>query len=568
MQFKNRLAGMIITMMCLFFTSCEKDLFRPDDDNHSGEERLLTDPAFAEGILLNAYATLPNGYTLEEVASDDAVTNVDGNSYRRMATGEWSAVFDPLSVWGAAAYQPIYYINYFLSINDKVDYAWDDRGSPSEEREAAFRKRFRGEALALRAWYNFELLKRHGGVGADGTPLGFVIMKEPLKKEGNSNIPRSSYAECVQVILEDIETAITLLPDVYENQGNDLVYNSVFGAVNKNRVNGLFAKALKSRVALHIASMPFNTDQNKWAAAAEAAAGLLTPIGGIAGLSSTGINFWRAENDKEILFRRDYFNANAREQQNFPPSRFGRGETNPSQNLVDAFPMVNGYPIADAGSNYDPNDPYANRDPRLKAYILYNGNELNNVIVHTSVEDPLDGLTQTVASTRTGYYLKKLLQPAVNLTPTVMSTQRQFYTLFRYTELFLNYAEAANEAWGPDEDPGGYGFTAAQIIGAIRKRAGLSQPDDYLNSVTSQAAMRDLIRNERRIELCFEGFRFWDMRRWEINLSQPVKGMSIANGVSTVIDVENRTYAPFMKYGPIPNIEILKSNALVQNTGW
>lgn len=566
MQLKLIFTSTLI-VIAAFLTSCKKDLLQPDNDNHSGEERLLTDAAFAEGLLLNAYASLPNGYTLEEVASDDAVTNVDGNSYRRTATGEWSAIFNPFSVW-SSAYQPIYYINHFLSINDKVDYAWDDRGSPSDEREAAFRKRFKGEAVALRAWYNFELLKKHGGIGANGNPLGFVIMKEPSKKEGNANIPRSSYTECVQFILNDIETAISLLPDVYANQGTDIVYNAVFGSVNKNRVNGLFAKALKSRVTLYVASMPFNNEQNKWATSATAAAELLRPIGGIAGLSSTGINFWRAENDKEILFRRDFFNANSREQQNFPPSRFGRGETNPSQNLVDAFPMTNGYPISDIQSNYNPDNPYAGRDPRLKAYILYNGNELNNVVVHTNVEDPLNGLNQTVASTRTGYYLKKLLQPAVNLTPTVMSTQRQFYTLFRYTEIFLNYAEAANEAWGPDEDPMGYGFTASQIMGAIRKRAGIAQPDNYLNSVTSQSAMRDLIRNERRIELCFEGFRFWDMRRWDMDLSQPVKGMSIANGVSTVINVENRAYSPFMKYGPIPNIEILKSNALVQNTGW
>lgn len=567
MQIKYLITGLLV-ITCALFASCTDDFFEPDDDNHSGEERLFTDPAFAEGILLNAYAYLPNGYRLDEVATDDAVTNIDGNSYRRMATGEWSSVFDPLSVW-SSAYRPIYYINYFLSINDKVDWAWDDRGSPSAEREAAFQKRFKGEALALRAWHNFELLRNHGGVGAGGDALGFVIMKEAFKVGDDVNLPRNPYAECVDFILSDIDEAIALLPDVYANQGTDVVHNAVFGAINKNRVSGLFAKALKSRVTLHVASMPFYSKTDKWEAAAVAAAELLVSRGGVTGISATGLNFWRNENDAEILFRRDYANSNSREAANFPPSRFGRGETNPSQNLVDAFPMANGYPLSAAGAGYDPNNPYAGRDPRLKAYIVYNGNDINNVVVKTNVEDLLNGLNQTEASTRTGYYLKKLLQPAVNLTPTVMSTQRHFYTLFRYTEIYLNYAEAANEAWGPDADPNGYGFTAGQIIAGIRKRGGISQPDNYLASISaSPADMRELIRNERRVELCFEGFRFWDLRRWNADLSETVRGMSIANGTHTVVDVENRAYQSFMKYGPLPNIEILKSDKLIQNEGW
>ena len=149
-----------------------------------------------------------------------------------------------------------------------------------------------------------------------------------------------------------------------------------------------------------------------------------------------------------------------------------------------------------------------------------------------------------------------------------MSTARHFYTMFRYTEIFLNYAEAANEAWGPDLDPMGYGFTPRTIIAAIRKRGGIPAADPYLASITTQADMRELIRNERRIELCFEGFRFWDIRRWNLNLDETVKGISIAGGVPSIIDVEGRLYQPFMKYGPIPYQETLKSNLTLQNEGW
>jgi hypothetical protein len=565
MQSKKIFAGLLILTGCALL-SCKKD-FQPDKDNHSGESRLLNDPGFAEGLLLNGYTGLLNSYSLDEAATDDAVTNDKTSSYLRMATGEWSSQFDPVSIWNQA-YSRLFYLNHFLRIVDKVTYSWDDRTAPSELRNNMFIQRFTGEASALRAWYNFELLKRHGGIASDGIARGFVILKDIVTRESDWNLPRDTYDECVKFILADLDTAIKVLPDVYVNRGTDLNYNAVFGAQNKNRVTALFAKALKSRVLLHVASQPFITAADKWEKAAAAAVTLINTNGGVAGLSATGLNFWRNINDREILFRRDFQNLNSWELNNFPPSLFGNGRTNPSQNLVDAFPMANGYPISSTLSLYDPNNPYAGRDPRLKAYIIYNGNDINGRVINTNVESSKDGVNQTLQSTRTGYYLKKLMVPTVNLDPRVMSTQQHFYTIFRYTEVYLNYAEAANEAWGPDSDPNGYGYTARQVIAAIRKRGGIAQPDTYLASVTSRESMRDLIRNERRIELSFEGFRFWDMRRWALNLTENVKGMSIASGQHSVINVEDRLYKPFMKYGPIPYQETLKASKTIQNAGW
>src|SRR5690606_9649854 len=99
---------LIISFVLL--ASCNDSFFEPDDDNHHGEDRLFDDRNFAEGLLLNAYTAFSNNYSLEEVATDDAVTNEDENDYRRMAMGEWSSVFNPLSVW-SSAYRPIYYLN-------------------------------------------------------------------------------------------------------------------------------------------------------------------------------------------------------------------------------------------------------------------------------------------------------------------------------------------------------------------------------------------------------------------------------------------------------------------------
>jgi hypothetical protein len=558
----------LLIMAGCIFTGCKK-AFEPDSDGHNGEERFDNDPAFAEGLLLNAYVGFLNDYSLDEVATDDAVTNNKTSNFLRMATGEWSSQFDPMTIWGPA-YTQIYYINYFLSIADKVVFAWDDRSAPAAARDSMFRSRFRGEAAALRAWYYFEILKRHGGVAADGTPSGFVIIKDVIDRNADWNMPRASYQECVNFILDDINTAIGLLPDKYVNNGTDLNWNAVYGVQNQNRVNALFAKALKSRLLLHVASQTFVTDADKWARAADAAAVLIKANGGVAGLSGTGVSFWTNSADKEILFRRDFRNLNTWEMANFPPSLFGNGNTNPSQNLVDAFPMKNGYPIDNALSGYNADDPYANRDPRLKAYVIYNGNDLGGNVINTTLNSTTkDGLNQTLQSTRTGYYLKKLLIPGVNLNPTVMSTQRHFYTLFRYTEMYLNYAEAANEAWGPDGDPNANGFTARQVIAAIRKRAGINQPDAYLTEAgASKETMRELIRNERRLELSFEGFRFYDMRRWGLALNEHVKGISINNTEYNQIDVENRLYQPFMQFGPVPYAEILRANKTIQNNGW
>jgi hypothetical protein len=163
--------------------------------------------------------------------------------------------------------------------------------------------------------------------------------------------------------------------------------------------------------------------------------------------------------------------------------------------------------------------------------------------------------------------MRKLLREDVNLNPANTNTQKHYVPRIRYTELFLAYAEAANEAWGPD-GKGTHQYSARDVIAAIRKRAGI-QSDNYLASITTQDDMRKLIRNERRLELCFEGFRFWDLRRWKADLTEAAKGIKITDNTYELLPtVENRVYKDYMSYGPIPNMEVLKFNNLVQNKGW
>lgn len=561
MQRIKILAVVSIVVIASCLMSCKKTL-NPEPANIYTDARFINDPAFAEGILLNAYVPLPVNYTLEETATDDAVSNLTTSVYRRMANGEWSSQFDPMTSWNGA-YKAIYSINYFLSIVNKVNWS-----SVNPVKNKYFNQRFKGESYGMRAWWNFELLKRHGGKASDGNLLGIVLMDKPLDNNSEwGTLKRSSYDSCVRMIYNDIDSAIALLPLDYVNTP-DPDYTAVYTADNKGRLSGRIVKAFKSRVTLHVASQAFGSTQLKWSAAADAAAKSLANIGGTSGISATGGRWYLSVSDPDIIWRKVVQSINTWEKDNFPPSLFGNGQTNPTQNLVDAFPSLNGFPISNLGSLYDPGTPYASRDPRLANYVLYSGGTIGARTINTSTQDATDGLNQSPLSTRSGYYLKKLLNPNVNLAPNINSTQQHFFTLMRYTETFLNYAEAANEAWGPNGDPNAYGFTPASILSVIRKRAGLTQPDVYLSSVITQSAMRELIRNERRIELCFEGFRFWDLRRWDLNLNEPAKGMQITNNVFSVINVENRTFAPHMKFGPLPYTELQKDKLLLQNDGW
>ena len=152
---------------------------------------------------------------------------------------------------------------------------------------------------------------------------------------------------------------------------------------------------------------------------------------------------------------------------------------------------------------------------------------------------------------------------------------KHFGARIRYTEIFLDYAEAANEAQGPKANVGGANFSAYDVIKALRKRAGVGGDNDpYLEECAqSQDKMRELIRNERRLELCFENHRFWDLRRWNASLTETAKGVSITTGKDgalnySTIDVEERDYKDYMIYGPIPYSEILKWSNLQQNDGW
>nr|WP_294876008.1 RagB/SusD family nutrient uptake outer membrane protein [uncultured Pedobacter sp.] len=577
---------LVLVVFGMMFSGCKKDLLSPLDDNHRTLEDIYSDPFYAEGILMNAYTRLPtNGYSFSEVATDDAVTNDKFSPLLNMATGSWSAANNPIDQWNNS-YSAIMYINLFLKEVDSVNWS-----SINKDVRVLFNDRLKGEAYGLRALFMLNLLRAHAGYSANGELLGVPIITEALEPDSDFSKQRNMFDQCMEQIYTDLTEAEKYLPLDYGNiaaaqlpaRYNGMAvadYNRVFGNFSRQRVSARIVKGIRAKAALLAASPAYNSQGNiiKWETAADYAGEVLNLNGGLSGLDPQGGLFYTATNvnplnletgidQKEMLWRGSIVQNNNLERNNFPPTLFGNGRVNPTQNLVDAFPMANGYPISDPASGYAATDPYTNRDPRLKNYILLNGGTMSNKTIWTKSDNPTnDAVNVLPTSTRTGYYLRKLMREDVNLNPTSTSTQKHYPVHIRYTEIFLAYAEAANEAWGP-EGTGSFGFSARNVIAAIRKRAGITQPDNYLASIITKEDMRKLIRNERRLELSFEDFRFWDLRRWKENLTEQAKGVLITNNTYNVQPVESRQYSDFMYYGPIPLTEALNAN-LQQNKGW
>jgi hypothetical protein len=571
---KNLMKYILIVLVFTGMIAC--DNLEPIDENRLDFDFVSTNPTAAEGILLNGYTGLANQYSFSEAATDDAVNNILDSNYKRMATGELNAQFNPASSWNS--YERVFWVNKFLEIIETGETQW----SRDTLTNQMFELRMKGEALALRGLHHFYVLQAHAGIGVSGELLGIPYFTEFIESDGNFNVPRLSFEASVQAILKDFDEALTLLPTDYGlSEGEvDEWYSDLedfdyikYQTVNDNffnlRISGRIVKALKARLALFAASPSFLNSQSYYDMAANNAAQILSTIGGVAGLDPNGNEFYTSDSNiqsDEMLWRGSIGgNTSNYEKRMFPPSVNGKGEINPTHNFVMAFPMQDGNPATEA-NGFDPQNPYANRDPRLEKYVVVNRASFGGGIINTGLgggNDRLDSIQGQ--STTTGYYLKKLLQPEVRINNDgTAQGKRHADVYFRYTELFLIFAEAANEIGGPDFQVDG--ITARDVIAAIRNRAGIVQPDNYLASITNTEDMRELIRNERRIELSFEGHRFWDLRRWGLPLNETANGYYFNGTNYEGLSVETRDFKSF--YMPIPNAETIKFSELEQNNGW
>lgn len=516
------------------------------------------------------------------------MSNDYSSNYLKMGTGFLRPNMNPLDDW-KFNFQQIRRINQFLEkmvLDPSKPYLTPVRfrplGTPADSLDNINTfYRFLGEAYFLRAYCQADLLKKFGGEGVNGEMLGFPIVTTVLDVTDDLNLPRNTYMECVEQIINDCDSAIKYLPVEYT--GN----NAVLGSIMNGRANGIAAMALKARVLLYAASPLYNPEKNqsRWEEAAIAAGDAIAAIGGMTNLETVDNYYFVRLNNRNYQTRDIFFRGNilsnnrAYENANYPPSMYGNGRVNPSQNFVDAFPDNRGYPI-DQSDQYNPTDPYKDRDPRLALFVAYNNSRMgpNNYQLIETYEGGKDAFNPARNTSRSGYYLKKLLRySAVQLIPGFLSSTTRAAIYLGTPELYLNFAEAAFEAWGPEDDPRGYGWTAKNVIERIHQRYGSSNV--YLNNeaVSDNDLFRELIRNERRLELSFEGHYFFDVRRWIENeditpLNTTVKGAVISKENDATftydlnVDLEKREFiSPFM---PIPYSEIYNAPALIQNKGW
>lgn len=568
MNYKYTSTVIISLLLCC---SCDGYL-DPEPMTQLTKEQATKDYTYSKGRVASIYSDLESGlYSLNGAmfasASDEAEYAIDGSDVQNFNLGTWNQYSNPDGAW-FTYYRAISKANQFLVSSDSINldkYKYDPTLQDSYKTQVAEINRWKYEVRFLRAYFYFELVKRYAGVPLITEP---IITKENLR-----TIPRSSLNDCIQFILDECDTitARKVLPAQY-------------AAEELGRITSVAVLALKSRVLLYAASELFNTPPadyahpelvslsgksrlERWEAAAQAAKDVITLAEASGyGLSEDYLSLFgpKTHTNPEVLLCKRSSNSNSFEKNNFPIGYDeGNSGVNPSQNQVDAYEMGNGKDIADPTSGYNLHNPYMNRDPRLDMSILHNGSSFKGREIET-FEGGKDG-APILRATKTGYYIRKYINEDLNLVTN--QTSAHSWIIFRLSEFYLNYAEALNEC-----DPGNVVIAAA--VNKIRQRADVDMP--ALPTGLDQAQMRERIYNERRVELAFEGHRFWDVRRWmnaEKYLGAPLMGIKIVRYPDyrldyTVKEVEERIFSKKMYLYPIPQSEIYVNRNLIQNPLW
>jgi hypothetical protein len=557
--------NVLLLYIATIFTACS--VLDYDEMDTLNEKMVYDGYSSRLNVLYSIYGNIPdiNNYlegAMLACATDDAEFVNNFASVQRFNTGNITVSYNPENQW-AYLYTGIRRCNSFLELatvetldeykNNMDEIKDGDQYYPRMVQALNYQ---RAEARFLKAYFYFELIKRYGGV-----PL--IDYDDIRMDAGQYDIDRNSFEECTAFIVSELNDIIPLLPEVHDSRPG---LNSQTGRATRGA-----AMALKARTLLYAASPLFNSSNNSrlWADAAGASFDIIS--WDYYSLESNYEDLFLKSDSRELIFERRVENSNTFEKANYPIGYDGGNTgTCPSQNLVDCYEMQStGLAISDPSSGYDGNRPYEGRDPRFYATILYN----NCSWAGRNVEIWDGGLDAPPIqnATKTGYYLKKYMNSSVRIGAGQNITQRHTWYIFRLGEVYLNYAEAMNEAFGPESDPEGFGMTALEAVNLIRKRANMPDFEPGL----SREAFRNGLRNERRVELAFENHRFWDVRRWKIGTEMfngNLRGVQIQKINDTQFSytpktVESRTYEEKMNLYPIPYSETVKAN-LTQNPGW
>lgn len=497
-----------------------EDVFwRSEEKAHAGlvgcYQILTKDGIFGSATPLWEETATPNAYNYDNSAGFGAIAS-GTHSASNAATG--SIIGGIIRQRWSDCYKGIGRCNTLLARIDDVNM------------DESLKTRMKAEARFLRALY-YSLLQMYYG----GVPL----ILDPPDLDTQGLLPRNSREQVVEQILKDLDEAAAVLPVKY------------VAATDLGRATRGAALALKARILLFDAS-PLNNasnDKSKWSAAAAAAREVIDLSEAGYALYPDYRNLFLAayENNSEVIFDVQYIRSTPSYGSSFDLICRQYNTNAPIQNMIDAYEMRDGLP-KEQSFLYNPSTPYNNRDPRMYQTIVYPGDQYIGAVT-----------SHTAPFKITGYGVKKYSiydKAAIpNTTPESYKSEIN-YQVIRYADVLLMYAEAQNEASGPDA-------SVYKAINDIRQRAGLNPYE--IAGGKSQSEMREIIRHERRIELAFEGFYYTDIRRWMV-ADQVMNGLIYNSRNQPLV---NRTFDPNRDYWwPIPQAEIDLDPSLEQNPNY
>ncbi|MCI1684437.1 MAG: RagB/SusD family nutrient uptake outer membrane protein [Prevotella sp.] len=568
-----------MVLICFCLTSCNETLTL-DNDGHINMSEVFTDRNETRGYLNSCYSYRQNPGIDMASLTDDSYDSRIANAGSRYQY--WYNIGLTIDNFGSYSFDGQPWTNYFEGIR-KCNVFIANMPSCTAFGTTDEKEGWLAQAYALRAYYYLQLFKRYGQVPLITTDLG--------TNADYSKIKKATIGQIVTQIVNDCDSALNA-PDsedgfswnVYDNQ-NGIMTRAV-------------AYAIKSEAVLYAASPLFSDGTYTWADALKMTGEALYQC------VTHDYSLWHtvspeAQNAYASYFLATPFDKRASDKETIYAmggqlsiwQTFGLPTNNgvsqagicPTQELVDAYEMANGepaitgysdaahlQPIINPASGYDENNPYANRDPRFYASIYYNGalrylDKPSGTKVQT-YEGGAEGIDQTtIKHTKTGYYLRKYN----NYKSTKSANYDGYSRIFRLAELYMNFAEAAYEAEGPDTKVnigGSINLSARDAVDSIRERAGM--PD--LPTGLSKSEFESRYRNERRIEFAFEGQRYFDARRWKI-----LDSFKVITGMDITTDGSQTTYKRFNfsdrvttddKYLLYP-LERTEANKMLQLTG-
>ncbi len=623
---KTKLILILSLLLCFVWISCDEDILDTSPLDKISSETTWSDAALSEAFVFGVYSFIGYGGFEEQALAaytDEAMFTHAGRNIDTWTEGaetpSSTAWISPTYEW-SAMYNAIRQAN--IALQELPEATFEN---------AILKERLTGESHFLRAYYYQQLLRYYGGV---------PILDAPVNLGDDFEVPRNTYEETVNFIIADLDQAISLLDGKEETAG---------------RASKLSAMALKSRVLLYAASdvhhgptvsaavsaigsfsnlelvaYTSGDQMARWQAAQTAAkavmdatqgykldlSGPVDPDEGKSNYNAIAMGGGSAAADPsaavELLFQRTATALFTQEDawplgpihygvNNGPNGYHNWAGNTPIQNLVDDYEMMDGSKF-DWDNPTHAADPYADRDPRFYATVLYDGADWKPRPDDVAARDPMDQI-QTGAyddgngglipgidtrespienwnGSRTHYYTRKFIDPDPALIDATTTAQVVPWPFLRYTEMVLNYVEASLEL--------GQEAEARNWLNQIRYRAGMPA------TAASGSDLMALYQNERRIELVYEEHRYHDARRWLIPEETVGRGIKVIDvkaslkpGQSphvpymhdtdvydytyTVVDnteVENRRWVDAMYYRAITRDEINKNSKLIQNPGY